>query len=130
MRTLRILWVEDDNHFPDSVIFKIEEELTTLEVQIEENRCLKNGNGVWEEVRDWQPHIIMMDHNLEDVKKNGASLIIEIRYHNHDTPIIFYSSEMGPNLIELVKGENKVFPSGRDDVGAEMIRLISSMLPR
>ncbi len=65
-----------------------------------------------------------MDHNLEDINTNGATLTTEIRFQNNDTPIIYYSSEMGPNLMYMVRGENKVFTTTRADVGVELLRCI------
>lgn len=77
-------------------------------------------------VRDWKPDIVMMDHNLEDVTINGANLITEIRFHNNELPIIFYSSEMGPELIAMVDGYDEVYTSPRNDTQDELLRLIKN----
>lgn len=125
MRELKILWVEDDEKFGPSIHFRIEDSLIQNGIKLTEPILLGNGEGVWETVRDLEPDIIMMDHNLEDVIINGANLVIEIRFHNNETPIIFYSSEMGEKLSNLVKNENEVYISKRADVHSELERLIS-----
>lgn len=124
MKELKILWVEDDINFGPSIHFRIENEMNELGFNFENPKLLINGAYVWDTVRDWTPDIIMMDHNLEDITTNGAKLIVEIRFHNHETPIIFYSSEMGERLINLVRGENEVYTSTRADVHAELQRFV------
>lgn len=126
MRNLKILWVEDDPNFPDSVKYRIRRKLKSLKISIDDPTIESNGRFVWEIIRDLKPEIIMMDHNLEDVVINGANLIVQIRFHENDTPIIFYSSEMGPELIEMVDGENEVYTSPRGDVADELLRLITN----
>lgn len=124
MKKINILWVEDDEKFGPSIHFRIEDELKKMKIELEEPELLQDGKHVWDSVRDLQPDIIMMDHNLQDVLVNGANLIIEIRFHNNETPIIFYSSEMGPMLINMVQGENEVYTCPRKDVSTELLRLI------
>lgn len=65
-----------------------------------------------------------MDNNLEDVNTNGGTLTTEIRYQNNETPIIYYSSEMGPSFMYMVRGEHKVYTSKRTDVSVELVRVI------
>jgi len=123
MKNLKLLWVEDDANFPESVIYRLNRSLEILNVSFIQD-TLTNGKNVWEVVRDWQPDIIMMDHNLEDISVNGAELIVHIRFHNNYTPIIFYSSEMGPSLTNMVKGESEIYISPRGDVSDELLRLV------
>lgn len=124
MQKLKVLWVEDDIKFGPSIHYRIEDELKEVEITLATPELLTDGKDVWVMVRDWKPNIIMMDHNLEDVKINGANLIVEIRFHDHDTPIIYYSSEMDDRLKKLVEGEHKVYICSRPDVPSELIRLI------
>ena len=124
-RVIKLLWVEDDLKFGPSVHFRIEGELGKISVKLSKPELLEDGQHVWITVRDWKPDIIMMDHNLSDVRINGANLITEIRFHNNDTPIIFYSSEMDNKLMELVEGHSNVITSTRGDVHSELVRLIS-----
>ncbi len=125
MSSLKILWIEDDPTFPGSVTYRMKGSLRSLDITFQEE-ILNNGLHVWETVRDWKPDIIMMDHNLEDVSVNGANLIVQIRFHDNDTPIIFYSSEMGANLIEMIDDHNEIYTSPRGDVSDELLRLIQS----
>ena len=129
MKELTILWVEDDEKFGPSIHFRIEDSLLENGIKLTEPQILTNGNGVWETVRIWEPDIIMMDHNLEDVIINGANLIIEIRLHNEDIPIIFYSSEMDEKLANLVINEEEIYISKRADVHAQLERLIAEKFP-
>tara|TARA_R110000737_G_scaffold350849_1_gene391123 strand:- start:1499 stop:1891 length:393 start_codon:yes stop_codon:yes gene_type:complete len=124
MRELKLLWVEDDKNFGPSIHFRIENEIKELGFTFSEPQILTSGEHICDTIRDWTPDLIMMDHNLEDVTVNGANLIIEIRFQNHDTPIIFYSSEMGENLMNMVQGENEIYTSTRADVHSELQRLI------
>jgi CheY-like chemotaxis protein len=123
MKKLKVLWVEDDPNFPSSVIFRIRKFLTENNIEFVEE-YLTNGKHVWDVVRDWQPDLIMMDHNLDDVTINGANLIVHIRIHSNETPIIFYSSEMGPILVKMVEKENEVYVTSRTDIHEEIIRLM------
>lgn len=127
MKKIRLLWVDDDIEFGPSIHFRIIEDALKLGFEFEEPETLEGGEYVWDTVRDWKPDIIMMDHNLDDVRLNGANLIIEIRFHNTNTPIVFYSSEMDDKLIKLVEDEANVYPSIRDDVGAELLKLLQSL---
>lgn len=126
MTPIKVLWIEDDIKFGPSIHFRVEQELLELGVELVEPELLTNGDHVSSTVRDWKPQLIMVDHNLEVVSTNGAILIREIRFQDHDTPIIFYSSEMGKDLIDLVKGEHEVYTSTRGDVHSELIRLAAS----
>lgn len=126
MKNVKLLWIEDDANFGPSIHYRIEDELQQNNIILDEPEILQNGNYVWDTVRDLKPDIIMMDHNLQDVRVNGANLIIEIRFQNNETPIIFYSSEMGPTLMNLVNGEHKVFTTTRADVHSELMRLVIS----
>ena len=128
MKNLKVLWIEDDPKFPGSIIFRIQRQLKSLNVEFQEE-ILVNGTHVSDTVRDWKPDLILMDHNLQDVTINGANLIIQIRVHDHTTPIIFYSSEMDQNLIEMVDGESDVFTSPRGDLADEILRLIQNKFP-
>lgn len=125
MRSLKLLWVEDDPTFPSSVTYKLKGSLRNLDITLKEE-ILNGGSHFGDTVRDWVPDIIMMDHNLEDVLINGANLIVTIRFNNNETPIIFYSSEMGPGLIEMIDGYSEVYASPRGDVSDELLRLIQS----
>ena len=127
MKQLKVLWVEDDLNFADSIHLRIKREVTKLGFEFSSVEKLTNGNNVSDTVRDWQPNIIMMDHNLDNILINGANLIIQIRFQNHETPIIYYSSEMDQRLIKLVQNENKVFPSSRDNVADEILKLLQNL---
>lgn len=126
MINLKVLWVEDEDNYPDSINYRLENELNALSVNITNIEIIKTGRDVWIMVRDWKPDIVMMDHNLEDVTINGANLITEIRFHNNELPIIFYSSEMGPELIAMVDGYDEVYTSPRNDTQDELLRLIKN----
>ena len=71
MLKIKILWVEDDPNFANSVLLRLRNDLHEMGVEVEEEK-LKDGNYVWETVRDWKPEVIMMDHKLESVQTNGA----------------------------------------------------------
>ncbi len=124
MRKLKVLWVEDDLNFGNSIHFRIGDDCNEMGIELEDPELLQNGNYVWDTIRDLKPDIIMMDHNLEDVRINGSNVIVEIRFLDNETPIIFYSSEMDGRLMKLVEGENKVYTSTRADVHSELLRLI------
>jgi DNA-binding response OmpR family regulator len=124
MKKIKLLWVEDDINFPKSIHFRIGSDVRKLGYELMEPDILPNGQYMWDTIRDFPPDMIMMDHNLEDVNTNGALLTTEIRFRNNDTPIIYYSSEMGPSLIDLVRGERKVYTSTRNSVPEEIIRVL------
>jgi len=123
---IKLLWVDDDTEFGPAIEFRLNTTLVVKNLELVHVDLLQDGNFIWETVRQLKPHIVMMDHNLQDVKRNGANFITEIRLHDNELPIIFYSSEMGPALMQLVQGENRVFTSTRNDVHAELMRLISA----
>lgn len=124
MKNIKVLWVDDETTFGDSIHFRIEDELLEKDITLEIVDNLSGGTHVWATVRDLKPDLIMMDHNLEDVIINGANLVAEIRHLNDKTPIIFYSTEMGTTLMNLVNGYDRVYTSTRLDVHSEMVRLI------
>lgn len=121
MKLVKIAWIEDDLEFGPSIHFRIEDELYENGIELDQPELLRNGQRMRPVIRDWKPNVIMMDHNLEDVRINGANLIAEIRLYDHETPIIYYSSEMDEQLIELVKGEHKVYSTGRNEVHNELL---------
>jgi|SRR5665647_995987 len=125
MRKLTVLWIEDDSSYPESMHLRVKKELASLDLEFDNPIVLTDGEFVWETVRDHQPDIIFVDHNLEDVKVNGANLIIVIRFHNNETPIIYYSSEMSDKLMKLVEKEHKVHTALRQDLHSDLIRIIS-----
>jgi DNA-binding response OmpR family regulator len=125
MRKLKILWVEDDGTYPASVHLRTKRELTLLKIELDDPIILTSGHYVWETVRDEKPDIILIDHNLEDVMINGANIIIEIRFHNNETPIIYYSSEMSTTLMKLVDDEYKVHTALRQDLESDIVRIIT-----
>ena len=125
MRKLTVLWIEDDSSYPESMHLRVKKELASLDLEFDKPIVLTDGEYVWETVRDYQPDIIFIDHNLEDVKVNGANLIIVIRFHNNETPIIYYSSEMSDKLMKLVEKEHKVHTALRQDLHSDLIRIIS-----
>lgn len=129
MINIKILWVEDDPNFANSVLLRLRNDLLEMGVVVEEEK-LKDGNYVWETVRDWKPDVIMMDHNLESVQTNGALLVLEIVFvQNHDeTPIIFYSSAMDEKLVGLVSNANNVSPTGRDEVHTELLLAVKKIV--
>jgi len=129
MTKIRTLWVDDKDNFPESTILRIQNDLDKLGVDVEIEK-LKDGNFVWETIRDWKPHVVMMDNNLESVQTNGGLLILEIRFvQNHDeTPIIFYSSGMDDKLIQLVSTSANVTPTTRDDAHVELFLEIKRLI--
>jgi len=129
MTKIRTLWVDDKDNFPESTIWRIQNDLDKLGVDVEIEK-LKDGNFVWETIRDWKPHVVMMDNNLESVQTNGGLLILEIRFvQNHDeTPIIFYSSGMDDKLIQLVSTSANVTPTTRDDAHVELFLEIKRLI--
>jgi hypothetical protein len=126
---IKILWIENDPTARDSILKRIKIDLERMDVQLT-NETLIDGNFVWETVRDWHPHIIMMDHNLESVQTNGALLVLEIRFvQNHgETPIIFYSSAMDEKLVSLVSNVENVTPTTRDEAHTELLLAIQEIV--
>lgn len=127
MKKIKILWVDDDENFGPGVHLRYEDDLADIGIALinpKPHLLLKNGNYLHETVLTHEPDIIMMDHNLDDVMINGANLIISIRHINHDTPIIYYSSEMSQGLIEFVKNENNVSAIQRGEVESSFFTLI------
>lgn len=124
MKELKVLWIEDVESYPASIHLRIKKELESFGFTFSDPIVLTGGRYVWDTVRDEMPDIILIDHNLEDVMINGANLIIEIRFHNNETPIIYYSSEMSDILMNLVKNEHKVHTASRQDLQSDIIRII------
>ncbi len=127
MRKVKVLWVDDDSNFGPGVQLRYEDELLDLGIELSDpnpHLNLKNGEYVHETVANHEPDLIMMDHNLEDVVINGANLINSIRFVNHDTPIIYYSSEMDESLINLIKDENNVTSMKRGEVESSFFTII------
>ena len=129
MIKIKILWVEDDPHFANSVLLRLRTSLNQMNVEVDEEK-LKDGNFFWETVRDWKPNVIMLDHNLESVQTNGAQLVLELRFvQNHNnTPIIFYSSAMDEQLIGKVSSAINVSPTGRDEVHTELLLAVQRLI--
>jgi DNA-binding response OmpR family regulator len=124
---IRVLFIEDDTRFPLSVFIRIQADIINLGLEFEDHEILPTGEYVWETVRDWKPHVIMMDHNLDNIKRNGADLIIEIRFvQNHDdTPIVFYSSEMDESLKALVASASNTVSVHRQEAHNELLAVIT-----
>jgi len=125
MKKIKILWVEDNPDFADSICLRIKGNLRNNNIELEQIEKQTNGTHVYNTVRDWEPNLILMDHNLDDSKFNGANLIIEIRFLNAEIPIIYYSSEMNERLTNLVSGEKNIICCVRDSVGDEILGLLS-----
>ena len=125
MKKLKILWVEDVAGYAESLKFRMDDDLKKIgfEFTVDPHQ---NGNNVSITVRDWEPDIILVDFNLEEISKNGDWVIREIRFQQHETPIIFYSSVMDSTIQNLVSGEHNVFPTHRDDLINEIFRLLES----
>jgi hypothetical protein len=124
MKSLRVLWVEDDASYPESMHLRTKKELANIGIELLYPIVLTDGEFVWDTVRDHDPEVIFIDHNLEDVRVNGANLIVEIRFHNNETPIIYYSSEMCDLLMKLVEKEHKVHTALRQDLHSDIVRII------
>ncbi|WP_138431353.1 response regulator [Fodinibius saliphilus] len=124
MNEIKIFWIEDDLTFGNTVHLRIEDELEDNGISLADPELSKNGDGFRNVMRDWEPDIIMMDHNLDNVRVNGANLIVEIRLYDNDTPIIFYSSEMDQTLTDMVDGEQNIKISQRNNVHDELLTLI------
>lgn len=127
MKKIKILWVDDDDNFGPGVNLRYEDDLLDIDIELinpKPHLLLKSGEYVYETVLTHKPDLIMMDHNLEDVKINGANLVIGIRHINNDTPIIYYSSEMSKELMKLVQDENNVTAMQRTDVESSFFTLI------
>lgn len=130
MKKIKVLWVDDDPNFGPGVHLRYEDDLLELNIELTDpnpNLNLQNGEFVHDTINLQQPDLIMMDHNLEDVKINGANLIRSIRFLNHDTPIIYYSSEMSDSLINLIKDENNITSMQRGDVESSFFTLIKKL---
>ena len=106
----KILWIENEADWVDSIYDQIQEHLSDLGFEFEKKLIAKEEESVIYDEYD----LILMDLNLAE-QPNGAELIERIRNLNVFTDIVFYSSIE----IELLreKGREKnlegVYYSGR-----------------
>lgn len=106
----KILWIENEEDWVDSIYDQIQEHLSDLGFEFEKKLIAKEEESVIYDEYD----LILMDLNLAE-QPNGAELIERIRNLNVFTDIVFYSSIE----IELLreKGREKnlegVYYSGR-----------------
>ncbi len=127
MRKLKVLWVDDNINFGPGIHLRYEDDLLNINVELIDPKphlVLINGEYVNGTIVTHQPDLVMMDHNLDDVKINGANLIINIRHIDSKVPIIYYSTEMNDALKELVQDENNVKAMQRGDVESSFFTLI------
>tara|TARA_R110002126_G_scaffold75715_1_gene188916 strand:- start:316 stop:717 length:402 start_codon:yes stop_codon:yes gene_type:complete len=133
MKKIKILWVDDDGNFGPGVHLRYEDDLKEIGIELvnpKHHLILKSGEYVYETVRTHEPDLIMMDHNLEDVKINGGNLVVGIRLINNEIPIIYYSSEMNSDLMKLVEDENNVTSMQRTEVESSFFTLIKKYIKK
>lgn len=105
----KILWIENEEDWVDSIYDQIQEHLSDLGFEFEKKLIAKEESVNYDEY-----DLILMDLNLAE-QPNGAELIERIRNLNVFTDIVFYSSVGIDTLRE--KGHEKnlegVYYSGR-----------------
>ena len=82
----KIVLVEDDINLGTSLA-------SVLEMQLYEVRYLTSGKNVMEDIRQWQPDIVLLDVMLGE-EKDGFDLGREIRLQS-DVPVLFTTSRDG-----------------------------------
>lgn len=106
----KILWIENEEDWVDSIYDQIQEHLSDLGFEFEKKLIAKEEESVNYDEYD----LILMDLNLAE-QPNGAELIERIRNLNVFTDIVFYSSVGIDNLREKGREKNLegVYYSGR-----------------
>lgn len=129
MKKVKVLWVDDNTDFGPGIHLRYEDDLLNIGIELIDpnpSLILNGGEHVNGTVVTHEPDLIMMDHNLDDLQINGAFLIVNIRQINNDTPIIYYSTEMNDELIQLVKDEHNVVSMQRGDVESSFFTIIKN----
>lgn len=106
----KILWIENEEDWVDSIYDQIQEHLSDLGFEFEKKLIAKEEENVNYDEYD----LILMDLNLAE-QPNGAELIERIRNLNVFTDIVFYSSIEIDILREKGREKNLegVYYSGR-----------------
>lgn len=106
----KILWIENEKDWVDSIYDQIQEHLSDLGFEFEKKLIAKEEESVNYDEYD----LILMDLNLAE-QPNGAELIERIRNLNVFTDIVFYSSVEIDILREKGREKNLegVYYSGR-----------------
>lgn len=106
----KILWIENEEDWVDSIYDQIHEHLSDLGFEFEKKLIAKEEESVNYDEYD----LILMDLNLAE-QPNGAELIERIRNINVFTDIVFYSSVGIDTLREKGREKNLegVYYSGR-----------------
>lgn len=106
----KILWIENEEDWVDSIYDQIQEHLSDLGFEFEKKLIAKEEECVNYDEYD----LILMDLNLAE-QPNGAELIERIRNLNVFTDIVFYSSVGIDTLREKGREKNLegVYYSGR-----------------
>lgn len=106
----KILWIENEEDWVDSIYDQIQEHLSDLGFEFEKKLIAKEEESVNYDEYD----LILMDLNLAE-QPNGAELIERIRNLNVFTDIVFYSSIEIDILREKGREKNLegVYYSGR-----------------
>lgn len=144
MKILNVLWVEDVERNKKAIWYNLEPELGSLDIEfiidwqnsgryaatLVRDRNRNRGRVGFPDTND-MVQLMLVDYNLEETLKpgqiigiDGASVIRETRLHDNDLPILFYSSNNEVDLANLIEGENMVYSSHRDNIIAEIIRLL------
>lgn len=105
----KILWIENEEDWVDSIYDQIQEHLSDLGFEFEKKLIAKEESVNYDEY-----DLILMDLNLAE-QPNGAELIERIRNLNVFTDIVFYSSVGIDTLREKGREKNLegVYYSGR-----------------
>lgn len=105
----KILWIENEEDWVDSIYDQIQEHLSNLGFEFEKKLIAKEESVNYDEY-----DLILMDLNLAE-QPNGAELIERIRNLNVFTDIVFYSSVGIDRLREEGRKKNLegVYYSGR-----------------
>lgn len=105
----KILWIENEEDWVDSICDQIQEHLSDLGFEFEKKLIAKEESVNYDEY-----DLILMDLNLAE-QPNGAELIERIRNLNVFTDIVFYSSIEIDILREKGREKNleEVYYSGR-----------------